>query len=389
MSVGTKPKLCLFGQLRVVGEDKVIDSFATRRSALMLGRLGVARDHSMSRSDLADVLWPEDYFDATRLRLRQELARLRRSLDSLAHILVADADKIRLDTSAVDVDLDGLDRAVKRTRAESEGLDRQAFIDRALEMSREPLLLGLEGDWIDAERRAISSRRCSLMLDLGAAYLHSGKLSEALALARDTIAMEPAREQTHLLAIEVLGEMGHLADLLNQFQSLRRIVAADPGRKLSAEAELLIAKYLKPGSSPSAELSSGLTFEYHEPTEPIFGRDRELGLITKYLDPSNGTTRLLSVLGMGGIGKTHLALHATSRLRELYGGRVAFVGLSAQTDASLTPLAIQKAIGLMEISVDDPLARIIRYLPAEPTLIVLDNLEQFGTAIGPIVKRLL
>ena len=93
MSVGTKPKLCLFGQLRVVGEDKVIDSFATRRSALMLGRLGVARDHSMSRSDLADILWPEDYFDATRLRLRQELTRLRRSLDSMAHILVADADR--------------------------------------------------------------------------------------------------------------------------------------------------------------------------------------------------------------------------------------------------------------------------------------------------------
>jgi DNA-binding response OmpR family regulator len=73
-------KVCLSEQLCVRGADRVYMEFATKRSALLLIRLALWPRRTFSRASLCELLWPDDDPQATRGLLRNELARLKRSL---------------------------------------------------------------------------------------------------------------------------------------------------------------------------------------------------------------------------------------------------------------------------------------------------------------------
>lgn len=67
--------LRMFGQMSLEGGHRLLTKFPTKRSALLLACLAVARGHKIGRDELAETLWPDDYLDLTRIRLRQELRR--------------------------------------------------------------------------------------------------------------------------------------------------------------------------------------------------------------------------------------------------------------------------------------------------------------------------
>ena len=73
--------LKLFGRVELEGVNGVISNFGTARAAKLLVLLSLSRSGEMSRERLADLLWPDDYYDSTRLRLRQEIHRLKRALE--------------------------------------------------------------------------------------------------------------------------------------------------------------------------------------------------------------------------------------------------------------------------------------------------------------------
>ena len=386
------PRLCLFGIPRIEIGTVRLDQFPTKRCVHLLARLAMAHQRQMSRAHLADVLWPDSFFEEARPRLRQELVRLRRTLGDLERVLVTSADSIRLDLSNLELDVELFERQVRAARQSEDPVQRQALLAQAVEIAGSPFIADAAEDWILIERIRLNVARYGALVELGNLLLEEGKPNEALIFARDAMEIVPEREGAYLLAIQSLRELGHLEDALAQYRRLQRNVAADGG-KISANAER-VAEGLAPGQiggrqTTRAELNLVIRFSVPAPSEPIIGREAPLSGISEQLRPDNADVRLVSVLGMGGIGKTHLLLYACRDLALTFNYRVAYVDLSNLADANLVPTTVLGALGLGYVPAGNPVNRLKAILSASPTVLALDNLEQFGGAVAPLLRRLL
>ena len=120
---------------------------------------------------------------------------------------------------------------------------------------------------------------------------------------------------------------------------------------------------LGPGDFPPLKT----LFQTNLPVQPspLLGRERELGEIAAFI---RGGTRLLTLTGAGGSGKTRLALHAAAELADDFADGVWFVSLAATTDSALVGPTIAQVVGAP--------ADLSQFLRGRELLLVLDNLEQ-------------
>jgi predicted ATPase/class 3 adenylate cyclase len=119
---------------------------------------------------------------------------------------------------------------------------------------------------------------------------------------------------------------------------------------------------------------------------PLVGREREVEAVCGLLRSSE--TRLLTLLGPGGTGKTRVGLQVAAELADDFEDGVFFVPIAAITDPTLVAPTIARVLGLSEGGAQ-PLEELLEgYLRDRQTLLLLDNLEQVLEA-APIVERLL
>ncbi|TCC05407.1 ATP-binding protein [Kribbella soli] len=114
------------------------------------------------------------------------------------------------------------------------------------------------------------------------------------------------------------------------------------------------------------------------------GRRRELADTRRLLSSS----RLLTLTGAGGVGKTRLALRMAAEVRRTFSDGVWFVELAALHDPALLGLTLAGALELSQVSAD-PTADLAEYLEDKHLLLVLDNCEQVADACAVLVSKLL
>jgi predicted ATPase/class 3 adenylate cyclase len=123
-----------------------------------------------------------------------------------------------------------------------------------------------------------------------------------------------------------------------------------------------------------------------QPT-PLVGREKELVEVQKLLE--RGETRLLTLTGPGGTGKTRLGLQVASEVLEDYKHGVWFVDLSPLMDSGLVVPAIAAVLGIKEAVGGQPIIDTLKEdLKDKSVLLVLDNFEQVADA-APLVSQLL
>jgi predicted ATPase/class 3 adenylate cyclase len=118
---------------------------------------------------------------------------------------------------------------------------------------------------------------------------------------------------------------------------------------------------------------------------PLIGREREVEAVCGLL--GSPETRLLTLLGPGGTGKTRVGLQVAAELADTFEDGVFFVPIAAITDPALVAPTIARILGLSE-GAQTPEELLEGYLRDRQTLLLLDNLEQVIEA-APVVEKLL
>jgi non-specific serine/threonine protein kinase len=118
---------------------------------------------------------------------------------------------------------------------------------------------------------------------------------------------------------------------------------------------------------------------------PFVDRDVDVGVLTQQIQD----TRLLSLLGPAGIGKTRLALRIASTVRRQFQDGVWWVQLAPVTDSELLPSVIAGVLAIPEARPGETLAVLDAALSARHMLLVLDNCEHLVDAVAVVVDHLL
>jgi predicted ATPase/class 3 adenylate cyclase len=117
----------------------------------------------------------------------------------------------------------------------------------------------------------------------------------------------------------------------------------------------------------------------------FIGRERELAEVKRLF----ATTRLLTLLGAGGIGKTRAALHAAAEVLDDHPDGVWFVDLAPQSDPSLVPQLVASVLGVKEDPGRTVTEALVSYVKDKRILLILDNCEHLILACAELATALL
>ncbi len=178
----------------------------------------------------------------------------------------------------------------------------------------------------------------------------------------------PQRETLRLL-VEALGLTDREREELEAAVERRRGPSADFRVSPNTRGTAAAARHNVPPQSTS-----------------FIGREEEIEVVRGIL--LRPEVRLVTLTGMGGIGKSRLAVRAVQTLLGTFPDGVWFVDLSPIAEPGLVPAAIAQSLGLRHAA-DRPLVELLSdYLSDKQCLLVLDNFEQVLPA-APLIARLL
>lgn len=141
---------------------------------------------------------------------------------------------------------------------------------------------------------------------------------------------------------------------------------------------------LYPEKHPAPGYSS--LYNVPVPLTPLIGREREVAAICDLLQEAR--VRLVTLIGPGGVGKTHLGLQVALDLLNDFDDGVCFVPLASITDSTFVVATISHELGLKEVD-DQPLLELLKaYLRSRHLLLLLDNFEQVVVS-APLIADLL
>jgi non-specific serine/threonine protein kinase len=121
------------------------------------------------------------------------------------------------------------------------------------------------------------------------------------------------------------------------------------------------------------------------PLTSFVGREQEITELAKLLE----TTRLLTLTGIGGCGKTRLAIKLAEAVKSSFPNGVCFVDFASITEPERVALCVAGAFGVRE-EADKPIVEtLIRHLSDQQLLLVLDNCEHLLGACAALAERLL
>jgi len=155
-------------------------------------------------------------------------------------------------------------------------------------------------------------------------------------------------------------------------------IATIPGRGYRFALEL----------SPVGEPPSAAEARRHNLPRPLtsfIGHEDDLAEYVKLLEQ----VRLLTLTGIGGCGKTRLAIKLAERVLPSFPDGVWFVDLAPLSDAERVPLTVASTLGIRKRADQPRIDTLCEYLARRQTLLVLDNCEHLTAACAALAQRLL
>ena len=170
---------------------------------------------------------------------------------------------------------------------------------------------------------------------------------------------------------------------------LEHCLEREPQRRLASmrTARLEIEEALGVRRASALRTGEDVAAAHHLPFQPtpFVARQRAVADSLGQLR----TTRLLTITGVGGVGKTRLAMRLAEMMVSEFPGGVWFVDLATVTDPERVPDALSTVLGIAEEPGIPVVRALTRHLTGRRALIVLDNCEHLLAACGDLARALL
>jgi DNA-binding SARP family transcriptional activator/tetratricopeptide (TPR) repeat protein len=400
-TVGAELRFTVLGPLRAWLGDREVPLGSPQQRAV-LATLLLKRGRPATVAELVDAVWGEDPPGGAVSVLRTYISRLRSLLEpdrprsEAPRVLVSAAGGYAVTVPAGAVDHTVFEQRVREARdlvTAGDPATARELLRTALDDWTGVPLAGVPGPFADSERSRIEEQRLGatetrlrLELDLG---LHRDVVPELITLTT----AHPLREELRLLLMKALYRCDRQAEALAVYHDTRSTLVEqlgiDPGPALRELHELMLAadpSLLAPRAEPApapahAVRPAQLPADCADFTARETETERVVGALTDESFGDGTAVRVVLLTGMGGAGKTTLAVHAAHRVAESFPDGQLYVDLRGVDGTPADPSAVLagflRALGEKDQAIPDSLVeRAALYrsiLDRRRILVVLDN----------------
>jgi DNA-binding SARP family transcriptional activator len=375
-------RVWLLGGFRVSVGPRTIqqDKWRSRKAAALVKLLALAPGHNLHREQVMEVLWPNSGKKAASNNLRQVLYAARRVLDPASdshksYLSFEDEHLILCPEGDLWVDVDAFEEAARTARYARGPAVYQAAIDL---YAGDLLPEDRYEEWAEIGCEELRQHYLTLLTELAGLHEGRGERDLAIEALRKATSEEPTLEEAHASIMRLHALSGRPEHALAQYERLRNALQSGIGTR-PAEATRRLRDEIAAGtllptppagpaqSVPSDDAKHNLT----APMSSFVGREREMVEIKRALS----MTRLLTLTGAGGTGKTRLALEVARDLVGSYPDGVWLVELAPLSEEGLVAQVVANALGVQERPGEPLVGTLAEALETKEMLLMLDNCE--------------
>lgn len=350
-------------------------SWRLRKAKTLVKLLALAPGHTRSREQVVELLWPGADRHAGANNLHQVVHAVRAVIGSDAIELTESV--VRLVSADIDVD------EFRRAAATARTGDLPTTL-RAVRLWTGSLLPDdPDAEWAAEPRRELDDLHACLIARLGTHLQQAGEPEAAIAWLEPAAAARPVDELVHRGLIGALAEAGRRWDAIEAYERFRRALDDTFGAEPEPGTRALYRRLLTGGQPAATEPSRHLP----APTTSFVGRHRVLAELAQSL----GRTRLMTLAGVGGVGKSRLAVELARRQvdrREFRDG-VWLIELAGVLEPESVVATCASALGLTLASGLPAGASLAGQLTERAMLIVIDNCEHLLDPVAALVAEVL